>query len=76
MCSEAAAQQSAPRRSQVAAIRREQLDGIGSPEMRDMLAGCIGLLSADIYSSRSRVLLELLQNADDNEFDLPDNEAP
>ncbi|CAE8590330.1 unnamed protein product [Polarella glacialis] len=36
--------------------------------MREMFVGCVELLAADIYASRTHFVLELLQNADDNEF--------
>eukprot|EP00435_Cladocopium_sp_Y103_P019957 s459_g4.t2 len=55
-------------RDQVAAIRNERLEGIRSATMREMFLGCVELLAADIYASRAHFVLELLQNADDNEY--------
>lgn len=55
-------------RAVIDAIRHERMSGIQSPVMRDMFLGCIELLSADIYSSPAHFILELLQNADDNDF--------
>ncbi|CAK9045738.1 Protein NO VEIN (Protein EMBRYO DEFECTIVE 2597) [Durusdinium trenchii] len=55
-------------RDEVAAIRHERLQGIQSDTMREMFLGCVELLAADIYASRAHFVLELLQNADDNEY--------
>ncbi|CAJ1393922.1 unnamed protein product [Effrenium voratum] len=55
-------------KQQVAALRQERLEGIQSSTMREMFLGCVELLAADIYASRAHFVLELLQNADDNEY--------
>ncbi|OBT52528.1 hypothetical protein VE04_07127, partial [Pseudogymnoascus sp. 24MN13] len=49
--------------------RRGMLQAIqGAEEIREDLSKALNIISADLYTSRARFLMEVIQNADDNQY--------